>query len=229
MADDRLNVTLRPMTVDDIDQVVVLDRLSFPTPWPAHTYRHEIISNRTSTMIVLEATEPAPGAPGNGASGSLLGRLIGRRPSSAYSSYPLLGYSGFWKIADEAHISTIAVHPDWRGHKLGELLVWAMFHLAMQQDAAMVTLEVRVSNDVAINLYRKYGFEVTGRRRNYYRDNQEDAHVMTAQPFDYSTRSLLRRFERDLARRLHVTFIDLPLETEQAYLSAEQPPREWGR
>lgn len=220
MRDDRLHVIVRPMTVDDIDKVVVLDRLAFPNPWPSYTYRHEILSNQTSTMLVLEAANAEPRADEPG--GWLLNRFIGRRLPDT-SSYPLVGYSGFWKIADEAHISTIAVHPDWRGHKLGELLIWTMFHLAMQQDARMMTLEVRVSNDVALNLYHKYGFEITGKRRNYYRDNLEDAHVMTAAPLDGHYRSQLRQFERDLARGLRVTFTGLEIEESWDYLTDKKP------
>lgn len=220
MRDDRLHVIVRPMTLEDIDRVVVLDRLAFPNPWPPHTYRHEILSNRTSTMLVLEAADAA--AHGGEPGGSLFSRFIGRR-SPEHSSDPLVGYSGFWKIADEAHISTIAIHPDWRGHKLGELLIWTMFHLAMQQDARMMTLEVRVSNDVALNLYHKYGFEITGKRRNYYRDNLEDAHVMTAAPLDGHYRSQLRQFERDLARGLRVTFTGLEIEESWDYLTDKKP------
>lgn len=221
MTDDRVHVTLRPMTLNDIDQVLVLDRLAFPNPWPAHTYRHEIINNRTSTMLVLE--HPHLEAPEEASPGSLLERLIGsKRPTTDHASYPLVGYSGFWKIADEAHISTIAIHPEWQGHKLGELLIWSMFHLAMQQGARMMTLEVRVTNTVAQNLYRKYGFEITGRRKNYYRDNQEDAHVMTAMPLDDLMLTTLRGFERDLAHRVAVTFDGVPLEQSQRFLADKQ-------
>lgn len=221
MTDDRVHVTLRPMTLDDIDQVLVLDRLAFPNPWPAHTYRHEIINNRTSTMLVLE--HPDLEGSDDAASGSLLDRLMGRRPATEHASYPLVGYSGFWKIADEAHISTIAIHPEWRGHKLGELLIWSMFHLAMQKGARMMTLEVRVTNTVAQNLYHKYGFEITGRRKNYYRDNQEDAHIMTAMPLDDLMRTTLRGFERDLAERVGVTFDGVPLEQSQRFLADKKP------
>jgi len=220
MTDDRLCVILRPMTLDDVDRVVELDRLSFPTPWPAHTYRHEINNNRTSTMLVVEAADiPKQNPP----SSWLFGRLAARQNQSSTAASPIIAYSGFWKIADEAHISTIAVHPDWRGRKLGELLVWAMFHLAMRQDAQMMTLEVRVSNDVAQNLYRKYGFEISGRRKHYYRDNLEDAHVMTAAPLNNWFLGRLRKYERELARILRVEFRDLPLEESQQFLADRRP------
>lgn len=221
MTDDRQCVILRPMTLDDVDRVVELDRLSFPTPWPAHTYRHEINNNRTSTMLVVETVDAAHTQ--NAPSSWLFGRLAARQAQNQSTASPIIAYSGFWKIADEAHISTIAVHPDWRGRKLGELLVWAMFHLAMQQEARMMTLEVRVSNDVAQNLYRKYGFEVTGRRKHYYRDNLEDAHIMTAAPLNTWVLGRLRKFERELARTLQVDFRDVPLEESQQFLVDKRP------
>jgi ribosomal-protein-alanine N-acetyltransferase len=86
---------------------------------------------------------------------------------------------GFWFIVDEAHISTIAVHPDFRQHGIGEILLQWALREALHLDAQLVTLEVRVSNHKAINLYEKYGFEVVGRRAHYYRDNNEDALLMT--------------------------------------------------
>jgi ribosomal-protein-alanine N-acetyltransferase len=82
-------------------------------------------------------------------------------------------------IVDEAHISTIAVHPKWRGRGLGEMVLVAMIDAAIQRGAAEVTLEVRVSNLVAQSLYRKYAFVQVGRRKGYYHDNREDALIMT--------------------------------------------------
>ncbi|MBN1310392.1 MAG: ribosomal protein S18-alanine N-acetyltransferase [Anaerolineae bacterium] len=117
---------------------------------------------------------------------------------------PLIGYSGMWHIADEAHISTIAVHPDWRGRKLGELLVWSMIRQAMRQRAGQVTLEVRVSNAPAQNLYRKYGFEVLGTRKGYYRDNSEDAYMMGVTRLDEAYRQHMLLCGKALASRFHV-------------------------
>jgi ribosomal-protein-alanine N-acetyltransferase len=94
-----------------------------------------------------------------------------------------LGYGGFWLIAGEAHISTLAVTPDRRKQGLGELLLWSMLKRAASMDAFEATLEVRVSNDVAQKLYQKYGFEKVGQRRRYYQDNGEDAWIMTVSDF----------------------------------------------
>jgi ribosomal-protein-alanine N-acetyltransferase len=90
-----------------------------------------------------------------------------------------MAYGGFWLVVDEAHISTIATAQQWRGRGLGELALLAMIERGLELGAHMVTLEVRVSNTIAQNLYRKYGFVITGERKRYYRDNGENAYIMT--------------------------------------------------
>jgi ribosomal-protein-alanine N-acetyltransferase len=117
---------------------------------------------------------------------------------------PLVGYAGFWQIEDEAHISTITVHPKWRGNKLGELLLWKMIDLAIHDGADKVTLEVRVSNAVAKALYKKYRFRKVGKRRNYYRDNNEDAHVMMLEPLDDEFMAQFDAFGKALYNRAHI-------------------------
>lgn len=199
MTDNRPHVILRPMQIDDIDEVVEIDKLAFPTPWPHRTYRYEILNNDRSMMIVLDNADVAR------QNGHKLGDWLRRLTGEAPGSHNLMGYSGMWHIADEAHVSTIAVHPDWRGMKLGELLLWCMVRRAIQNDARMVTLEVRVSNEVAQNLYHKYGFEIMGRRKGYYRDNGEDAYMMGVTDLNEAYRQSLVEFGKDLAHSLRVT------------------------
>jgi ribosomal-protein-alanine N-acetyltransferase len=207
MADTRPQVILREMTLDDIDQVFNLDRMSFPTPWPIRTYRYEIEDNEHSCMFVLEPVGEPP-VRAKTASPRWWERLLGLGNGSngnGHHATPFLsGYSGMWHIADEAHVSTIAVHPEWRGRKLGELLLWSMIRQAMLQQAAQVTLEVRVSNSLAQGLYRKYGFEVMGLRKGYYRDNGEDAYMMAVMRLDEAYRARLNGFGRALAQDIHV-------------------------
>jgi ribosomal-protein-alanine N-acetyltransferase len=148
-----LQATVRSMTVDDLPAVLDIDRLSFALPWPEHSFRFELTENEAARLLVAEV-----GWPG------------GRR---------LAGYLGYWLLVDEMHISTLAVHPDLRGRGLGERLLMAGLDQARRQGAGMATLEVRPSNEAAVALYRKHGFEVVGRRRGYYRDNNEDALLMT--------------------------------------------------
>jgi len=108
----------------------------------------------------------------------------------------VIGYGGCWLIAGEAHISTIAVHPDHRGQGLGELLLASMLKRAIRLGGEYSVLEVRESNEAAQALYRKYEYTVIGRRRQYYRDNGEDALLMEARPLDGA---YYRRIEARLA------------------------------
>jgi ribosomal-protein-alanine N-acetyltransferase len=189
------------MTLDDIDNVVELDRLSFPTPWPARTYRYELMDNNRSMMQVLE---PADGSRRLYKRSGLWGwadQVRGVRRAAP----DLAGYSGMWHVGDEAHVSTIAVHPDWRGLKLGELLLWSMARRAITSGARLLTLEVRVSNDLAQNLYRKYGFEVMGRRKGYYHDNGEDAYMMGITPLDHAYRNRIVEFGKALTQHVKVS------------------------
>jgi ribosomal-protein-alanine N-acetyltransferase len=181
----RAPVSVGPMTVDDIARVMEIDTLSFPLPWSPTSYRYELTQNPNSHFVVAVAGgSPANSAPKEPE--SLVDRLKPShwfRPQSPAAPPPgrqIVGYGGFWFIIDEAHISTIAVHPDWRGQGVGENLFVAMLEQALDLGAQSVTLEVRVSNAAAQALYHKYEFEQTGRRKRYYRDNGEDALLMTA-------------------------------------------------
>ena len=82
-------------------------------------------------------------------------------------------------MADEAHITTIAVREELHRKGIGELLLFTVFNRARELYANVVTLEVRVSNIGAQNLYLKYGFKQVGQRKAYYTDNREDAYIMT--------------------------------------------------
>lgn len=90
----------------------------------------------------------------------------------------ILGYAGFWHIIDEAHITTVAVKPNMRRKKLGELMLNHIINECFKKEIKYITLEVRVSNKPAINMYEKYGFKSLGTRKNYYQDNHEDALIM---------------------------------------------------
>ena len=141
------------MTLDDLPAVMEIDRLSFTLPWPERSFRFELTGNDASHLIVAE--------------------------SSVGGEELIAGYLGYWQLVDEMHISTLAVHPEMRGRGIGERLLQAGLEQAWIQGAEMSTLEVRPSNEAAIALYRKYGFELVGRRRAYYQDNSEDALLMT--------------------------------------------------
>ncbi|MPM70850.1 Ribosomal-protein-alanine acetyltransferase [bioreactor metagenome] len=90
----------------------------------------------------------------------------------------IVGYVGVWFVVDEGHITNVAVHSDYRGKKIGDKLVKEMVALCKENNIVAMTLEVRSSNTVAQNLYRKYGFKMGGIRKEYYSDNKEDAIIM---------------------------------------------------
>lgn len=90
----------------------------------------------------------------------------------------LMGYACFWAIVDEAHITILAVHPDYQRQGLGKLLLWALLDRAHQRQMKHATLEVRISNDSAISLYEKFQFKVAGQRKHYYPDTGENALIL---------------------------------------------------
>ena len=168
-----LPYVVEPMRLADINRVLEIEHLSFSAPWSARAYRHEIMQNEHSTMLVVR---PAPQ--------QRLAPMRWLRFLSSTAPGPVLGYAGFWLLVDDAHIATIAVHPDWRGRGLGELLLLSLLEEAAKRGAARATLEVRVSNTDAQGLYHKYGFRKISRSKRYYADNNEDAYIMATPPFE---------------------------------------------
>jgi ribosomal-protein-alanine N-acetyltransferase len=142
------------MTPDDIPAVMVVDRASFPTPAKEQLFINELTGNTLAHYHVLTL-------------------------AAADGGERVAGFSGYWFIADEIHISTIAVHPAYRGRRWGELLLANLLLDAIALDPILVTLEVRRSNIAAQRLYAKYRFEIVGERRRYYHDTGEDAILMT--------------------------------------------------
>jgi [ribosomal protein S18]-alanine N-acetyltransferase len=211
---------VEPMRVEHISAVSAIEKLSFPQPWPQNAYRREIAENRMAHYIVARRVGDVPTGPSSAGeagrareqqSGALLGR-IGRllRPAEPPRSPELeeelrsiIGYAGIWVMTDEAHVTTIASHPELRGHGIGELLLLALVHRSLEIGARWMTLEVRASNAVAQNLYRKYTFKEMGVRRRYYSDNGEDALVMWTDALDSASfEAAVAQNERRLGERL---------------------------
>ncbi|WP_445493135.1 ribosomal protein S18-alanine N-acetyltransferase [Niallia sp. 03133] len=142
------NFDFRYMTVEDIEEVYKIETMSFTTPWSREAFYNELTQNRFATYVVIE-----------------------------HDNY-LVGYCGVWIVVDEAHITNIAILQAYRGKKLGEKLLKKIMHEAKIKGAVTMTLEVRVSNKIAQNLYRKLNFQDGAIRKNYYTDNHEDALVM---------------------------------------------------
>jgi [ribosomal protein S18]-alanine N-acetyltransferase len=176
-----LPYTIAPMQVTDINEVMVIDRQAFSTPWSHNAYHYEIAKNDAAHYLVLRARTLAPAEtrprPGETRPWDRVRRWLSAEPARSHP--PILGYGGLWLMYDEAHISTVAVRSDLRGRGLGELILLGLLQKAMALDANLVTLEVRLSNTTAQRLYEKYAFAIVGRRRGYYTDNGEDALLMT--------------------------------------------------
>ncbi|MGM0847370.1 MAG: ribosomal protein S18-alanine N-acetyltransferase [Bacillota bacterium] len=140
--------SIRLMSIEDLDDIMEVEKRSFTIPWTRDAFFNEIETNQFATYIVLEDSDN------------------------------VIGYCGVWIIVDEAHITNIAVLPSFRGQGLGDKLLKSMIEIAKEMGARTMTLEVRVSNTPAQSLYKKFGFMEGGIRKNYYSDNQEDALVM---------------------------------------------------
>jgi [ribosomal protein S18]-alanine N-acetyltransferase len=152
MMDDTINI--RSMELEDIEKVHAIDRLSFSLPWPETSYRHELLENHASMCWVVEIVD------NNGDS-------------------KIVGMAVVWLIIDEAHIATLAVHPEYRSMGIGAQLLKKALVEATKKGAREAMLEVRASNTVAQTMYRRFGFDVVFRRPRYYRDNNEDALLMS--------------------------------------------------
>ena len=164
---------VEPMTLADLEQVMIIERAAFSAPWSTQAYRYEITKNEYSTMLVVRQA-----ASRQSRSQSMLSLLGLAKPG------PVLGYGGFWLLVDEIHISTIAVHANWQGRGLGELLLVSLLDEGIKLGAGNATLEVRVSNLPAQGLYHKHGFAVVSRQNRYYADNNEDAYIMSTPLFE---------------------------------------------
>lgn len=210
MEQPSLPYVVEPMLLEDIPQVVEIEQVAFPSPWPARAYRYEVTQNSLAHYFVARPRLPQDPEPGRAKEEPGLLRRIHTWAHGGHDhSRPIVGYCGFWIAAQEAHVSTIAVDPKYRGQGVGQLLLVTAIEKALELDATLISLEVRVSNLVAQNLYQKYGFEFVGRRPRYYSDNREDALIMTADHitsptyqsmFDQRRRQLWTRLERIAAQ-----------------------------
>ncbi len=190
---------VEPMRVEQLDQVRRIERACFPTPWPQNTYRREIEKNERAHYLVVRTTSDAAQGPQRQFPLSIF-------PFGRSGPRDVVGYCGVWVMLDEAHITTIAVDPDYRRLGLGQLLIIQMARIALQARATRMTLEVRMSNEHAQALYRKYGFSDGGVRPRYYSDDFEDALIMRSE--ELKSPSFAERMdagEEELRRRVRWT------------------------
>jgi [ribosomal protein S18]-alanine N-acetyltransferase len=197
------------MRLEDIPQVLEIEQESFPTMWPPTAYKRELEQNRLAHyfVVVQTATDiPAPtkvgGVERHGPFGRLfdeLRHILGTEEENRELPPPeerpelVTGVLGVWLLADEAHIVTVAVRESHRRRGIAELLLISAIHLAQARGQELVTLECRVSNEPALALYDKYGFERVGLRPRYYSDNHEDAYVLSLNRV--TSRAVLARFQ----------------------------------
>ncbi|MGG1291829.1 ribosomal protein S18-alanine N-acetyltransferase [Bacillus smithii] len=142
------HIQYRFMRIEDIDEVMEVEHSSFTLPWTKESFYYELEQNHFAHYLVVVVNDK------------------------------VAGYCGSWIILDEAHVTNIAVLPQYRGRGFGEALLRKMMELARGLGAKTMTLEVRVSNMPAQSLYKKLGFQKGGIRKGYYTDNQEDALIM---------------------------------------------------
>lgn len=136
------------MQMEHLDQVMAIEKAAYTTPWSRTAFVQELMNNDLAVYLV------------------------------ALDQGRVVGYCGMWIIIDEAHITTIAVHPGFRRQKIASTLLQASIDLAKFKGAPSVTLEVRASNEGAKALYSQFGFKPAGLRKGYYGDNKEDAIIM---------------------------------------------------
>jgi ribosomal-protein-alanine N-acetyltransferase len=202
------------MRHEDVEKVTAIDREAFPTQWPPTNYKHEMRNRMAHYMVVCDEEQPLPltvEEPGNGKGGGLLSRLkqlFGVRGNSGNGQHPqesheIIGFVGFWVMADEAHITAIAVSEEYQRRGIGEVLMTAVIAMARKFGARIVTLEVRVSNTGAQSLYSRYGFAKVGVRKHYYTDNREDAFIMSTENIDTASyKALCGELKTNLAEKL---------------------------
>ena len=145
----RESIEIRPMTRQDLDEVLQIEGMSFPSPWSRTLFEREL-STPFSRSFVAQTAQ-------------------GKK---------LLGYLCLWLVDREAHILNLAVHPQYQKRGIGTLLLGHGIDYCQKDGVHLITLEVRRSNYKAISLYRNFHFQPQGIRRRYYTDSGEDAVVM---------------------------------------------------
>ena len=147
----REDVVIRRMGREDLDAVTSIEEATFAIPWSRESFRQELERNVAARYLVAE----------------FRGQVV--------------GYAGAWIILDESHITNIAVAEPYRGRGIGRRLTLALLQYLSNLGACYATLEVRVSNERAQNMYKSLGFVSVGKRKRYYEDNQEDAFLMVCE------------------------------------------------
>ncbi len=142
------DIVVRFMTPADLDGVMAVEMDSFSVPWSRSAFEEELTQNNLARYIVAVADDC------------------------------IVGYAGTWLVINEAHVTNVAVSGLRRGEGIGRLLMENLMELARENHMESMTLEVRVSNTAARNLYKQMGFVEAGIRKNYYSETKEDALIL---------------------------------------------------
>ncbi len=147
---NKFKLELKPLTTADLNAVLELDKACFKGLWTLEAYQRELDSPNSVLLGLFSPISPLQ----------------------------LVAMGCFWAILEEAHITILAVHPQYQGQGLGQAMLYSLMQAACDRGLERATLEVRVSNQAAISMYEKFGFKTAGRRRRYYKDNNEDALIL---------------------------------------------------
>lgn len=182
---------LKAITPPMLNYVLELDQLCFGGLWTLEGYQRELDSPN-SVLLGLFSQK------------TLL--------ATSLDSTPLLGLGCFWMILDEAHITLLAVHPDYQRQGLGQALFLALLQFASDRGMERATLEVRASNESALSLYHKFGFKTAGRRRHYYKDTNEDALILWRGGLQYPEfQTTLATWQKSIGDRLNAAGWELQI------------------
>jgi [ribosomal protein S18]-alanine N-acetyltransferase len=162
-----LTVTVQPMRRRHVRSVLRIEQQVYPRPWSSSLFLSELALRSTRAYFVAR---------------------VGRE---------LVGYAGLMMTLDEAHVTTIAVDPRRHRSKIGTRLMLVLAREAIARGANLLTLEVRMSNAAAKDMYRRFGLGPVGVRKNYYQEVNEDALVMSVHDIDQAEyAALLDSIER---------------------------------
>lgn len=146
-----MEIKIVPMTEAHLDEVIQIERKVFPSPWSREAFRRELGDRYFSTYLVAEASQK------------------------------VFGYTGFFRLYNEGHITNLAVQPKFQRRKIGTLLMLELIKIALSEGVKKLTLEVRRSNLAARAFYQKFGFREMGVKKNYYSDTKDDALILGAE------------------------------------------------
>jgi ribosomal-protein-alanine N-acetyltransferase len=177
---------LKPLDTEVLPAVIALDQQCLGGLWSLEGYQRELDSPNSD----------------------LIG-LFYRSPTNIDDS--LIGFGCLWAILEEAHITILAVHSNYQRQGLGQVLLWRLLQSAHWRGLEWATLEVRPSNQAAIQLYAKFGFQDVGRRRRYYQDTGEDALILWRRGLqDDAFQQQLLTWERSIQLRIQQSGWDWP-------------------